>query len=140
MAAFVGDDSAFDCPADEGQVAYQVHDFVPDAFIREPVRVFDGAVGIDDEDVPRGQMDSHTASLKLQGFGFEKKCPGSSEIFFKIVGGKTEAENLPADTGVAAVVEVVCDIESVVGVRQGVNGGVAGGYGDWVFNCELISG
>ena len=114
MAAFIGNDSAFYCPADQRKVAYEVNYFMPDALIGKPVRVFNGTVGINNENIPRRQMCPHPVRLELPGLDLEKKRPGAGEVLLETLGGQATTVNLPADSGVPAVVEVVCDIQRIV--------------------------
>jgi hypothetical protein len=82
---------------------------------------------------------AHSTRLELPGLDFEQEGSGASEVFFEAIGGEAAAEDLPADSGVASVIKVVCDIERVVGIRQCVNGGVARGNDNGLVDCELAS-
>jgi hypothetical protein len=78
--------------------------------------------------------------LELPGFDFKQKRSGAGEMFFEAVGGKPAAENLPADSRVARVIKVIRDINSVVGIRQRVNGGVSCYNYNGFLDCEFVPG
>jgi hypothetical protein len=140
VAAFIGDNSSFDRPAYQGKVAYEVNDFVSDTLVGKSVRVFDGAVGIYHEDVSWRQMCAHSVRLELSGLHFEQKSSGASEVLFKKIGCQPATKDLSAYSGVAGVVEVVCDIKSIIRIGHRVNGGVAGCNDDGLTDCKFTPG
>ncbi len=84
-------------------------------------------------------MRADPAGLKLPGFDFEQKAAGRRHVGFERVGREPIAEDLPADSGVTAIVQIVGDVESRVRVRQRVDRRVAGGHGNGPLDHEFTA-
>jgi hypothetical protein len=84
VSTLVGYYPAFYNPPCKRQIAYQIDYFVPDTLIGPPEAVFDGAVGINYQDVARTKMFAHTPRLELLGFGFGQKSPRTGKLLFEI--------------------------------------------------------
>src|SRR4030042_2705923 len=110
MPAFISHHPSLNGPADQREVAYQINHFVPGALVRKPETVFNRAVRVDDQNVTGAKMRSYSAGLKLFRLRFEQKSPGRRKVLLKTIRRHPAAENLPADTCMAAVIKVVGNI------------------------------
>jgi hypothetical protein len=52
--------------------------------------------------------------LKLSGLNLKEERSGAGEVFLETVGSEATTVNLSPDSGVSAVVKVVCDIQRIV--------------------------
>src|SRR5258705_1008679 len=97
MAGSVCHDAAINGPPGQIQIANEIQNLVPDAFVCESELVVDWTFRRDDQQVTRGQVMPQAAHSQLLGFALEDECSRGRHLVLEVIHPKMKRKHLPAD-------------------------------------------
>ena len=130
MAGLISNNAAFNWTSRQTQIADQINDLMANTFVRIAKTVFNRTVRINHKNIPGPQMGSDARRLHLKGFRFQHKSPGTGKIFGIIFLIQLTGIDLPANTGMLGIVQIIGDIKPVTVRGKRIDGFIVFGNTD----------